>query len=441
LRIVHVISGYLPHETAGTQIHVRDLCRGLRDRGHEVEIFTRIAGHEHEEFELTRSHWEGVRVTRLTNNFTDLDRFELLYTHPTIDTRFGDFLDDVRPDLVHIHHLTCLSTSMIEIARRRGLPVAMTFHDYWMVCLRGQRIRPEDLGICDTLDRPRCLACLNRLWPHLLPRDGPRSLLERLLGRPSSHKKLAAWEAHVRRMIGSCQAFIAPGRFHRDRFIDWGVDRDRFFLVPHGFAVAELKGEPRGRREMRHIGFIGSVIPSKGVHILCDAFNRLGRRDLVLHIHGETPDFHGDTGYVDQLRRLVRPDLDVRFHGRYEHSDLRAILRSLDVLVVPSLWWEAFSLTLREGALAGLPVVASRLGGLADAIDDGLAIGFRGGDAEDLTRVLSRLSSDPELRDAMSRKSSVVSDLDRSVVRMEQIYRFALCSARADENPRPPLLI
>ena len=441
MRIVHVISGYLPHETAGTQIHVRDLCRGLRDRGHEVEIFTRLAGNEYGEFELTRSEWEGVRVTRLTNNFRDVDRFELLYTHPTIDARFDDFLDEARPHVVHIHHLTCLSTSMIEIARRRGLPVVMTFHDYWMVCLRGQRIRPDDLGICETLDRPRCLSCLNRLWPHLLPRDGPRSLLERLLGRPSSHEKLAAWEAHVRRAVDSCQAFIAPARFHRDRFIEWGVDSDRLFVVPHGFAVAELRGEPRGRSEIRHIGFIGTVIPSKGVHVLCEAFNRLGRRDLVLHIHGETPSFHGDTGYVDHLRRLARPDLDVRFHGRYEHSDLPAILKSLDVLVVPSLWWEAFSLTLREGVLAGLPVVASRLGGLADAIDDGLAIGFRGGDADDLSRVLSRLSSDAELRDEMSRKSAVVFDLDGNVVRMEEIYGFALRGSRGSGTPRPPLVI
>jgi hypothetical protein len=66
-------------------------------------LFTRLAGKEYAEFEISRNEWEGVRVTTLTNNFTDLDRFELLYTHPIIDARFEAFLADVRPDLVHVH--------------------------------------------------------------------------------------------------------------------------------------------------------------------------------------------------------------------------------------------------------------------------------------------------------------------------------------------------
>src|SRR5206468_6511433 len=67
----------------------------------------------------------------------------------------------------------------------------------------------------------------------------------------------------------------------------------------------------------------------------------------------------------------------VRFHGRYEHHDLPALLAGLDVLVVPSLWWENSPLTVREGALAGLSVVVSQLGGLVEAVEEGLAIGFR----------------------------------------------------------------
>jgi glycosyltransferase involved in cell wall biosynthesis len=423
VRVVHVISGYLPHETTGTQIQLRDLSRGLRARGWEVEIFTRLAGREHAEFELTRSVWEDIPVTRLTNNFDDLDCFERLYTHPTIDARFDEFLAAARPDLVHIHHLTCLSTSMITVARGRGIPIVMGLHDYWMSCLRGQRIRPDDLGICDTLDRDRCLRCLNRLWPHLLPLAGPRSLWDRLRGRPPSLGKLYAWEKHVQRMLGACQALTAPSRFHRDRFVDAGVDPSRLFVAPYGLPLDELRGRARPLGRRRHIGFIGSVIPSKGVHVLCEAFDRLDRPDLVLHIHGETPSFHGDSGYVDRLRQLLRPSLDVRFHGRYEQRDLPAILAGLDLLVVPSLWWESFCLTAREGALAGVPVVASRLGALEEAINDGIAIGFRAGDAHDLAHVLSRVldESAPHARPSIAG----IRDLDSSVGRMEEIYAVA----------------
>jgi len=423
MRIVQVISGYFPHETAGTQVQMRDLSHALRAHGHQVEVFTRLGGREYAEFALSRGEWEGIPVTRITNNFDDVDRFERLYTHPIIDARFNDYLDEVRPDLVHIHHLTCLSTSMIEVARRRGTPVVMGLHDFWMICLRGQRIRPEDLGICETLDRTRCLTCLNRLWPHLLPLSGPRSLFERLLRRPPSFTKLRAWEYHVRRMLGACQALTAPSRFHRDRFIEWGIDPTRLYVAPYGL-VAEDFASAHPPRPARNIGFIGSVIPSKGVHTLCDAFNRLNRSDLILHIHGETPSFHGDTGYVDRLRQLLNPQLDVRFHGRYEQRDVAGILAALDVLVVPSLWWESFCLTAREGALAGLPVVASRLGALEEAVDSGMAIGFRAADAGDLAQVLSRVLSDVGAHHTPS--TAAILTLEASGNRMEQIYGAAL---------------
>lgn len=436
MRIVHVVGGgYLPHETAGMQIYVRDLCRGLRARGHHVEVFTRLAGREHPELGLSRSEWDGVPVTGITYNFTDLDRFELLYTHPGIDGRFDEFLAETRPDVVNVHHLTCLSTSMIEVARRHRIPVVMGLHDYWMLCLRGQRIRPEDLGICETLDRERCLSCLNRLWPHLLPLSGPRALKERLLRRPPSQRKLQTWEAHVQRMLGSCQALTAPSSFHRDRFVEWGVDPARLFVAPPGLVPHEFRAQPPAERTPRHIGFIGSVIPSKGVHVLCEAFRRLARTDLVLHIHGEAPSFHGDTGYVDRLRQLVGSGLDVRFHGRYEHGDLPVILATLDVLVVPSLWWESFCLTVREGALAGLPVVASRLGALTEAVADGIALGVRAGDPDDLAQALSRVLAEPALRAEMNRKAAAILTLEKSVLRMEEIYRVALGSAPDNAPP------
>jgi glycosyltransferase involved in cell wall biosynthesis len=186
-------------------------------------------------------------------------------------------------------------------------------------------------------------------------------------------------------------------------------------------------------RPIRHIGFIGSVIPSKGVHVLCAAFARLNRPDLVLHLHGETPSFHGDTGYVERLRQMIPPHLGVQFHGRYEQRDLPRLLAALDLLVVPSLWWESYCLTAREGALAGLPVVASRLGALEEAIADGIAIGFTPGDSEDLNRVLARILA---TTDRVPPRTERIADLATGVARMEDVYDVA-AGQRADVLPDP----
>ncbi len=432
VRILHVISGYLPDDTGGTQLHVRDLCHAQRALGHEPHVFARKGGNDFAEFERSDDEWEGVPVHRLTNNFLDVDRFELLFEHEVMDARFRDLLEELEPEVVHFHHVTCLSATMIQVAKERGLPVLLTLHDYWLICPRGQRIHPKTLEICDPIDRRVCESCLGSLWPHLLPSGKPLSFLSRLLGKKTETGRLLAWwEAHVRRLLDLCDLLITPSRFHRDRFVEWGTDSAKTIAIPHGLPRGELLAEPRGKAEIRSIGFIGTVIPSKGVHVLAEAFAGLAQPELSLEIHGDVPDFHGDRSYEDKLEQLIPDGLTMHLHGRYENRRLPEILRSLDVLVVPSLWWESFCLTAREGALAGLRVVGSRLGGIQDAVDDGLALGFEAGNAEDLARVLRRLQEDEELRDSMSRKAGLVRDLESCTEETLGHYERCIAEARS----------
>ncbi len=433
MKIVHVVSGYLPQDSGGTQLHLRDLCAAQRTQGHDVSIFSRLGGDEFGEFEISSTEWESVPVTRITNNFLDVDDLELLFHHPRIDAVFADYLDIQKPDIVHVHHLTCLSTTLIDVAKDRGLPVVMTLHDYWMICPRGQRVHPEDLGICETLDRKRCLSCLQSLWPHLLPQWKPGSLFQRFLGKNPSAEKLAQWEILIRRVLDRCDLTISPSRFHRDRFVDWGLDASRAVTIEHGLPREEHLALPRGRKPIQRIGFIGTVIPSKGIHTLVDAFSRLGRKDLSLEIYGEIPPFHGEDSYRARLDALVKPGMAVHFHGRYEHRDLREILAGLDIVVVPSLWWESFCLTAREAALSGACVIGCRLGGVGEAVQDGLALGFDAGDASDLHQKLLSLIEDADLREAYSQKADLVRDMEDCAAETTSFYESLLM----EQTPRP----
>jgi len=415
MRICHVISEYLPDQSGGTQIHVRDLSRGLRARGHEVSVFCGRRG-DGDEYALADYEFEGVAVTTLTNNFADVDRFEMLYANPKIDGRFRGYLERTRPDLVHFHHVSGLSVTMIEVAVDLGIPALMTLHDHWLVCPRGQRIHPETLAICDPLDRTVCLPCLAALWPHLL------SATPEQWGPNVSAYRLRRFEDEVRRAFELCSMLIAPSVFHRDRFVEWGVSPERIVAVPHGLSRDGFPENPREPRPVTTIGFIGTALPSKGVHVLIDAFQKLGRADLTLRIHGAMPVFHGDSGYGDRLRARVTAGTDVRFEGAYEQADLPAILADIDILVVPAIWWESFCLTIREGALAGVPVVASDHGAMHEAIAQGIAVGFRPGDSDDLCRVLRELIADDRLRAELGRKAELVRDLDDCVAETVRIY-------------------
>jgi rhamnosyltransferase len=378
VKVLFVSAGYLPAGRGGTDVHAHALASELTRLGHQVSVFCREGDPERPEF-ATRT-WElgGIPVVGLNYNFADAADFSFIHRNPRIEQAFVDHLDRVRPDLVHVHHLTCLSTGILDRVAERGVPLVMTLHDFWMVCGRGQRIRKE-LEVCDDLEREKCAPCLKALWPHY----------------DITPNRLRAVDAEIRARMRRCDALISPSRFHGERMLEFGLDRDRLRVVEHGLP-RPASASRRVRDRVRTIGYIGSVIPSKGVHLLVEAFNRLARPELRLRIHGEAPPFHGDAGYADRLRAMPHTGLDVKLTGAYEPSRVFELLEEVDLLVVPSLWWEAFCLTIREGFLAGVPVVASDLGAMREAFEDGRGgRRFTAGDPGDLHRKLAEIVDDP----------------------------------------------
>jgi glycosyltransferase involved in cell wall biosynthesis len=175
------------------------------------------------------------------------------------------------------------------------------------------------------------------------------------------------------------------------------LDPSRVHVVTHGLDHDLIPPANTRRFPPKRIGFIGSVLPSKGIHVLLKAMALLNNPSLECHIYGEILPFHGDNSYGERLKELVPPNLPVLFHGRYDQEQLPQILQELDICVVPSLWWESFCLTIREAMLAGLPVVASNLGAMAEALREiDARLLFRPDDPEDLARVLTNLATDAD---------------------------------------------
>ena len=101
--------------------------------------------------------------------------------------------------------------------------------------------------------------------------------------------------------------------------------------------------------------------------------------------------FHDDRDYLDRLKSRAIGLRNVFFHGAYLPAELPRILSELDVLVVPSLWWESFCLTIREAQLAGVPVIASDLGAMREALDgEECGLLFHAGDARELADRIDR---------------------------------------------------
>lgn len=429
VRILFVTASFLPESIGGVELHVRGLAHAYRAAGHEVLVFCRSGFPDRPEFDLERYEVEGIAVARLNYLFSDCTEFETVYRNPRIRERFDAVASEFAPDVVHVHHLTCLSTDLIDAAKELAARVVVTLHDFWMGCPRGQRMTPE-LSLCHDVDVTRCADCLPKMWGGWFGRGRDGDAFDTVGSRARDVAQLESYHQWIRDLLLRADVLVTPSASSREIFDRQGVPAARITVVENGldhapFADVAAARAARGASDGFRFGFIGSVLPTKGVHVLLEAFARLGRDDCRLEVHGELLPWHEVTDYEARVRALAAPLGDrVTLHGRYEADQLPGILAGLDALVIPSLWFEAFCLTLREGFLAGVPVIVSDLGAMAEGVQDGVTgLTFRPGDVGDLAAKMGRLVDDAALRERLIRSPKVVRTVEENANDLLRLYR------------------
>jgi glycosyltransferase involved in cell wall biosynthesis len=177
----------------------------------------------------------------------------------------------------------------------------------------------------------------------------------------------------MRRMLTSASRVIFPSHFVQKIYKEMGIPGGNTIVVPHGIEVPEEKPdemperrEPASGRQL-HIGFIGSVAWQKGLHNLVTAVNRLPAEGIRCDIYGSL------ATYPDYVRRLqeMSSHPGIQFHGQIAHELLWSKLAALDVLALPTMWYEASPLSIQEAFAARVPLVASRIGAIEELIRDG----------------------------------------------------------------------
>jgi glycosyltransferase involved in cell wall biosynthesis len=395
MRILLAVHAFPPRSTAGVEVYALRQAQALQSLGHEVHVLAAV-------HDLTappasrrlRDH-DGIRVHEIVS-VHPTGTLAGTYEDPAIGAAIRSVLGDLRPEGVHIHHLLNLSTELIPAARDAGARLVLTLHDYWLSCPRdGQRMR-SDLSLCERMDHRACAACL-RDSPYLTPplqrrlaaatrrlgwgrflhqihTTAPRlaeALLRRMraLSRDRSEDLRAGMDRRAARLLAAVDlvdVVLAPTRFIAERTREIGVPEARIRVSPYGAVKGETRPRPAGPR--RHVGYIGTLSPHKGIDVLVEAFRRLSDPGLRLDVHGS---LSVHPSYAEGLVTAARGDPRIRFHGTFEEGRQGAVLEDLDLVVVPSLWWENSPLTVLEALGAGVPVVASRIGGVPELIEDG----------------------------------------------------------------------
>lgn len=364
MRILLVTHGLPPDSVGGVEQHVSGLAAGLVEQGHEVTILARAHLSGTPQGETERSHTGNPSVWRIAYRWENVDSLDGMYTCAPMAAGVGAFLAGRAAagesfDVAHVHHLTGLSVDALDALKAASIPTLLTLHDYWTFCPRGQMFH-HDGSVCTSAEPDRCRDCLQKTFPWWLKAD------------PAG--QVAALHERARRLLGIPDRLVVPSARVIPPFAALGVSEDRFRVVENGVDtdnLEQLAAAPGGPGPLR-IGYFGTLIPSKGLDVLVDAVQQQPRGSVELHIHGNVVPYHGDETYLTRCLQRLEPGGGVTYHGPYSLEEMPDRVASVDVLAAPAKWHEAFGLTVREGLAAGRPVLVSRVGGLQDAVEDGV---------------------------------------------------------------------
>ena len=394
MRLLHAIHDFLPRHPAGSEIYAFNLCRELASR-HIVHV---VAA----EYDPARRHgtlaWrvhDGLPVVEIVNNWEG--SFADTWRSPRLGQQLDHVLRALRPDVLHVHSLFNLTFDLPIMARALGIPVVATLHDHTLVCpAGGQRLHSRDRTICVDIQPARCADCFSRSPFHAqmavgaatriagpagqrlgkaaswMARRAPRTtalFARRALAHaaPVTESDIAARLDRLRAVFDAVDLFVAPSAALASAYSDLGLPADKLRVSDNGFVPLPRRPRPPAARPgSLRVGFVGTLVWHKGVHVLIEAMRHLPPGRCELEIWGSLDTF---PDYAADLATRAR-GLPVRFCGQFDHADAASVYDRFDVLAVPSLWPENSPLVIHEAFMAGIPVVASRIGGLPELVAD-----------------------------------------------------------------------
>jgi glycosyltransferase involved in cell wall biosynthesis len=276
-----------------------------------------------------------------------------------------ELIEAHRPDLAHIHNLyPMFSTSVLSACRAEGVPVVMNVQDYKLTCPMGQHLRNGSI----------CTKCLDGsvVWSAVHACKGGR--LE------SGAYAISHGITRLRRAYQrGVDLFVTPARFTADYLVRAGYDRSRIVVIPN---MSDLPPALSVKGDGEYAAFVGRISPEKGLNVLIDAARIC---NIPVRIAGG-----GTMANRDKL-----PE-NVRFVGSLSREALPEFYRGARFVVIPSIWQEVFSVVTVEAMGMGIPVIASKTGGLAEVFEhERSGIYVPSGDAEALAGAMRRLWDDP----------------------------------------------
>jgi glycosyltransferase involved in cell wall biosynthesis len=387
LRVAIASAHYPPNFVSGGTLVPQRSARGLRRRGYDVGVFAGWIGEGPSAFDTwDETDEESVVVRWVATYFGWSDRRN--YDNPEVARRFGIWLEEFRPDVVHLHSLQTLGAGLVHEAADRGLPVVVTLHDFWWWCAR-QFLSDRDLRpCCPVVEAGVCQCEIDRAWL-----EERNSFTARALARANRVVAVSKSTAAVAVANGVDErrvVVIEPGTGPSEAFQPGQAPgpRTAHAAGPVDDATTAQAGDP----EVVRLLYAGGANEMKGIGVLVEAARLLRERSERWRL--------SCYGFEDGLEGVE--GLPVEALPAFAPAEARRVLAEHDVLVVPSVVHESYSTLTREAIAERVPVLCSNSLGPEEVVTDGVnGLVVPAGDPQSLARAIGRIIDEAGLMERL----------------------------------------
>lgn len=388
MHILKIIHGYPPIYNAGSEVYSQSICHEL-SKNHKVSLFTREENPYEQCFSIRHKSLSENLDAYYVNNPQGKDG----YRHQEMDLNFEKLVESLNPDVAHIGHLNHLSTGLVDVLNRKGIPILFTLHDFWLMCPRGQFLtrgigEVNNFRLCEGQNDKKCASDCYKVYHSGI--DSEKS---------EDEKRWSSWVSarmkETKSLIPKIDLFVAPSKYLRNRFIeDFSVPNEKIIYLDYGFPTDYLIPSQKTKsKTIFTFGYIGTHIPAKGINLLIEAFSQIEEK-AELKIFGREKD--QSTAALKEIASKSRNK--VSFEGEYINRNLAdEVFSKIDCIVVPSIWGENSPLVIHEAQACKIPVITANYGGMKEYVQHSVnGILFKHRDSSSLSEQMLFAIQNPE---------------------------------------------